>query len=183
MSRAIFAAFGVALLLVGAHAAAADDTGSPHQGTTMCPVCHNEDMTLQRSKLETCTLCHGEAPHSGAAEHARLDAARVKQALAGRTAHGGVTLPLTDDGRIWCGTCHLFHDPSLGETWLPAGWLPPDAGLPRAVREGVKTRWDAIAVARGQSKVDASFATKGTRQLRLPVENGALCKECHGSTP
>jgi len=183
MSRAIVAAFTVVLLAVGAHTAAADDSSSPHHGTTTCPVCHNEDMTLQRSKLETCTLCHGETPHSGAAEHARLDAARVKRALGDRPSHGAVTLPLTDDGRIWCGTCHLFHDPSLGETWLPMSWLPPGVGLPQAVRDGVKTRWEAIAAAHGQSKVDASFAGTGTRQLRLPVENGALCKECHGSTP
>ena len=182
MSRAIFALV-VGLLAIGARAAVADDSGSPHRSTEMCPVCHNEDMTLQRSKLETCTLCHGETPHSGAAEHLRLEAVRVKQAFAGKKDEGGVTLPLTDDGRIWCGTCHLFHDPSLGEAWLPTGWVPPDSGLPKAVRDGVTRRWDALAAAHGQSKVDASFAAKGTRQLRLPVEDGTLCKQCHGSMP
>lgn len=181
--RRAMVAFAIALLAVGAHRAVADDSGSPHRSTEMCPVCHNPDMTLQRSKLATCTLCHGETPHSGAAEHLRLDAGRVKQALAGKPDAGGVTLPLTDDGKIWCGTCHLFHDPSLGEAWLPMGWLPPDSGLPKAVRDGVTTRWDALAAAHGESQVDASFAAKGTRQLRLPVEDGTLCKRCHGSLP
>lgn len=181
MDRAIIA-LTIGILAIGANPAAADDSGSPHRGTEMCSVCHNEDMSLQRSKVETCTLCHGEAPHSGAGEHMRVEAAHVKQALAGKK-DDSAALPLTDDGKIWCGTCHLFHDPSLGEAWLPMGWLPPDSGLPKAVRDGVTARWDALASAHGQSKVDASFAAKGTRQLRLPVEDGTLCKQCHGSMP
>jgi hypothetical protein len=178
VSRAAVTLLGVLLALPGG-AAAADETGSPHRSTEMCPVCHNEDMTLQRSKLETCTLCHAPTVHSGAAEHLRVEAGRVSRALAEKKN----ALPLTDDGRIWCGTCHLFHDPSLGEAWLPMGWVPPDSGLPDKVRQGVTARWDAIASAHGQSKVDASFARTGTRALRLPVENGELCAQCHGSAP
>ena len=170
----------MAALIATAFPARADDSGSPHRSTEMCAACHNEDMSLQRSKLETCTLCHGEAPHSGAAEHTRLEGARVKQALADTKHDGGTQLPLTDEGRIWCGTCHLYHDPSLGDAWLPTGWIPPDSGLPGAVREGVTTRWKGLAAAHGDSTVDASFASKGTRQLRLPVEDGTLCKQCHG---
>ncbi len=154
-------------------------SGSPHHGTDACPICHNDDMSLQRSKLETCTFCHGGTPHSGAAEHLRLDASRVERALSGRK-DKSVELPLTDDRRIWCGTCHLFHDPSLGEPWLTNGWVPPDSGLPNAVRNGVTARWDAIAAAHGQKEVGAAFANKGTRQLRLPVEDGTLCLQCHG---
>ncbi len=169
-----------AALLAWMPPARADDSGSPHRSTEMCAACHNEDMSLQRSKLETCTLCHGEAPHSGAAEHTRLEGARVKQALAGAKHDGGTHLPLTDEGRIWCGTCHLFHDPSLGEPWLPMGWVPPDSNLPGAVREGVTMRWKDLAAAHGDTTVDASFASKGTRQLRLPAEDGTLCKQCHG---
>jgi len=177
------ALLAAALLAVGVPAVHADDSGSPHHSTEMCAVCHNEDMSLQRSKLETCTLCHAETVHSGSAEHLRVEAVRVKQALAGKSDTDKVTLPLTDDGRMWCGTCHLWHDPSLGDAWLPAGWVPPDSGLPGAVRDGVTARWDALAAAHDQSKVDASFATTGTRALRLPVEDGTLCRHCHGAKP
>lgn len=172
----------IGALLVLAVSAAADDGASPHRGTEMCSVCHNQDMTLQRSKLETCTLCHAETVHSGAAEHLRLEAARVKRAIPDQP-KDGVTLPLTDDGRMWCGTCHLFHDPALGQPWLSTGWVPPDSGLPKAVRDRVTARWDAIAAARDQPQVGASFASQGTRALRLPVEDGALCTHCHGSVP
>jgi hypothetical protein len=145
----------------------------------MCAVCHNDDLTLQRSKLETCTLCHAQTIHSGAAEHLRLEPIRVKARVPAKPTDG-TTLPLTDEGRIWCGTCHLFHDPSLGEAWQPSAWVPPDGGLPGAVREGVAGRWKTVAAAHGDATVDATFATKGTRALRLPVETGALCAHCHG---
>jgi len=170
------------LMLLAARPLRADDSGSPHQSLEMCSVCHNEDMSLQRSKLETCTLCHGDAPHSGAAEHTRLEAARVDRLLAGHKDDKN-SLPLTDDRRIWCGTCHLFHPASLGEDWLANGWVPPQMGLPEAVRQGVTTRWDAIAAAHDAKQVGASFADTGTRQLRLPVSDGSLCRRCHGSLP
>jgi len=170
------------LVMLAARPVRADDSGSPHQSTEMCPICHNEDMTLQRSKLETCTFCHGAAPHSGAAEHTGFEPARVDRLLAGHKDDKN-SLPLTDDHHIWCGTCHLFHAPSLGEDWLANGWVPPSTGLPGAVRQGVTTKWDAIAAAHDAKAVGASFVDKGTRQLRLPVNDGSLCRQCHRSLP
>lgn len=172
----------VLVALWGSGVGRAEEAGSPHQGTDMCSVCHNDDMTLQRSELETCTFCHGSAPHSGAAEHLRLEPARVAQALAARP-KDAVSLPLSEERRIWCGTCHLYHDPSLGEPWLTSGWVPPETGLSGAVRGSVTARWDAIASAHGSKQVGASFAHRGTRQLRLPVDDGSLCRHCHGSGP
>ena len=99
------------------------------------------------------------------------------------TTGGDAKLPLTDDGHICCGTCHLFHPPSLGEDWLPMGWVPPDSALPGAVRAGITARWGDIARAHDQKTVDAHFADKGTRQLRLPVDDGRLCQRCHGALP
>ena len=53
---------------------------SAHGGTraTACAVCHNEDFSLQRSKLETCTLCHAQTSHAGSDEHLRASPAAVK---------------------------------------------------------------------------------------------------------
>ncbi len=163
-------------------ASRAEDGASPHRGTEMCPVCHNEDMSLSRSKLETCTLCHATTVHSGAAEHLRVEPARVARAVADKEA-SAVKLPLRDDGGIWCGTCHLFHDPSMGEAWLPEGWIPPNVGFAEAVRNGVLARAEQKATTFGEDKVPIKFATKGTRALRLPVADGSLCHHCHGSLP
>jgi hypothetical protein len=164
-------------------AVAAEDTASPHTSTdpAICPICHKDDMSLQSPKNEICTTCHNEIQHAGSAEHLRMEPARVQRALA--AAPSGEKLPLTDDGHIWCGTCHLWHAPSLDKAWLPKGWVPPDSGLPGTVRAGVTARWAEIARAHDQKKVDAEFAATGTRQLRLPVQDGSLCKRCHGNLP
>jgi hypothetical protein len=168
--------------------AAAQDAGSPHHMTTpdgsldmaTCGVCHNEDMSLQRSKLETCTLCHPASSHAGSAEHLRLAPDVVKRG-SGSTANGERSLPLAEDGRIYCGTCHLFHDPKvLSEDWLAQGWLPPQSGLPEAVRQAVRERWATLMQREGATGAGAAFASKGTRQLRLPVDGGQLCLRCHG---
>jgi len=148
--------------------------------TTACAVCHNEDFSLQRSKLETCTLCHAQIPHAGADEHLRASPAAVKSAL-GDTAKG-VALPLTDDGKIYCGTCHLFHDPKVDSVdWLTHGWLPPNTGLSAAVRQSVIDRWASMAASSEDKNAIGKFATKGTVQMRLPVEAGQLCRRCHGA--
>jgi hypothetical protein len=91
-------------------------------------------------------------------------------------------LPLTDDGRMYCATCHLFHDPKvMSEDWLAHGWLPPDIGVTAAIRQGVVDRWAALAEKAGDKGAVGTFATKGTRQLRLPVNDGQLCRQCHGA--
>lgn len=188
MTRLIAIALTVWLALVPA-SAPAQDAGSPHHMTKSdgsldmdtCGLCHNEDMSLQRSKLETCTLCHAQTAHAGSNEHLRAAPAAVKASLAGLP-KGAPALPLTDDGHMYCGTCHLFHDPKvMSEDWLVHGWLPPDSGMPAAVRQGVLDRWAALAAKSSDQAVLGSFATKGTRQLRLPVDGGQLCQQCHGA--
>jgi hypothetical protein len=163
--------------------AAADDSGSPHTSTdsAVCSICHNDDMSLLSPKSEICTTCHDESEHAGSAEHLHMEPARVRRALASNPS--GEELPLTDDGHIWCGTCHVWHAPALGEAWLSKGWVPPDSGLPGAVRAGVTARWTEIASAHDQKKVEAQFASTGTRQLRLSYQDGSLCKRCHGKLP
>ena len=187
MTRAGAILFAVWLAL--ASVARGQDEGSPHHMTKSdgsldmekCPLCHNEDMSLQRSKLETCTLCHAQTVHAGSDEHVRASAAAVKQALAARP-KDAPSLPLTDDGRIFCGTCHLFHDPKvMSEDWLAHGWLPPDSGEAGAVRKAVVERWAALAQKAGGKGELGTFATKGTRQLRLPIDDGQLCRQCHGA--
>jgi hypothetical protein len=169
--------------------APAQEAASPHRMTKSdgsldmgsCALCHNEDMSLQRSKLETCTLCHAPTAHAGSNEHLRADAGAVKRALEGRSKEAPA-LPLADDGHMYCATCHFFHDPKvLAENWLPQGWVPPDRGLPGAVRQGIVERWSALADAAGANSPIGNFAADGTRLLRLPVDDGQLCRQCHGT--
>ena len=149
--------------------------------TEICAACHNEDFSLSRSKLETCTLCHSQTVHAGADEHLKAAPAAVKSALESQSADAAV-LPLADDGHIYCGTCHLFHDPKVtSENWLKEGWLPRADGLPGAVRETVLNRWSAMAAHSEDKAAVGAFATTGTLQMRLPVDDGQLCRRCHGA--
>jgi hypothetical protein len=168
-----------AVLLRGV--ALAQDADSPHYMRTAtgeadserCGACHDADMTLSRSKVETCTLCHSATLHAGAAEHLRAPAARVQARLGGRKA-----FPLAEDGRMYCGTCHLFHDPVIFEEQpLPRPHLPPATGLAGAVRRTRESEWAAVAERHEETTAGAGFATKGVRALRLPV--GELCGRCH----
>jgi hypothetical protein len=188
LSLVLATAIATAVLLPS-RAHASDSPPAPHNmtkadgtlDTETCAVCHTASMDLERSKLETCTLCHAETVHSGAAEHLRAEPQAVAGAIAGR-AKDAVPLPLTDDGRIWCGTCHLFHDPKvLSEEWLAHGWIPPDQGLSAAVREGVLGRWARLSEVYDQHEPPGQFATTGTRLLRLTVKDGSLCRQCHAA--
>lgn len=176
----------LALLLGGPTGALALD--SPHQmtlpdgalDTKSCAICHKPDMSLERTPLETCTLCHAEATHSGSLEHIRVAPEAVARVLATR-AKDAPKLSLTKEGKIVCITCHLYHDPAvLGESWLATGWVPPDSGFSGGVRKGVLERWAILEKAYDKTKAGL-FVTEGTRMLRFPVEDGTLCKQCHGS--
>jgi len=121
-------------------------------------------------------MCHGSRPHAGAAEHLQAAATTVARLL--KTAPDpDVDLPLTEDGKMFCGTCHLFHDPALGEDQLERGWVPPSTGMAQAVRNDVERRIGELSHADSASEV--LWQKTGTRALRLPVDNGALCLHCH----
>jgi hypothetical protein len=75
-----------------------------------------------------------------------------------------------------------LHDPQvMSEDWLAHGWLPPDTGGSASVRQAVLDRWAALAAKAEDKAALGSFATKGARQMRLPVDGGQLCRQCHGA--
>ena len=181
LALALLPALGAAL---APGAARAEET--PHQmvlangklDESKCGACHTKDMSLIASPLETCTLCHSEWEHSGSHEHVTAAKDKIATMMAKRP-KGAVELP-TPDGQIYCGTCHLYHDPKvLDEEWLATGWLPPDSGVAGAVRASVLERWAKLDTGGAKQPV-GEFATTGTRQLRLPVSDGSLCVQCHG---
>jgi hypothetical protein len=166
----------------------AQDDSSPHHmvgedgqlDMSKCAFCHNDDMTLAQPRAQVCTMCHSENLHAGALRHLQAEAAALAR-LHPVDAKETPQLPLTEDGRIFCGTCHLFHDPAVsGEEPLPKPQLPPSTGLSGAVRTKLQAWLKAIADRQDAKEVGASFATKGTTALRLPVDDGALCRHCHG---
>jgi len=158
---------------------------SPHSMTndkgeadlSKCGICHNPDFSLQRSKSQTCTICHALSTHSGSREHVSADPAIVGALLG----DGPNALPTDEKGGIYCGTCHLFHDPALAitpERALDEAWRRSDAGLGGAVGKVLLEKGSAIAVAHGVGG-EWGEISDGTRMLRLGVADDALCVRCH----
>ncbi len=176
-----------ALLACAAPGRGADD--NPHQmvdaqgalDNAKCGLCHEDDFTLSRSPLETCTMCHAASPHAGATEHLRASAAEVQDLLGAEK--GGIEIPLTETGTLYCASCHLYHDPAVAEeAWLERAWVPsPTDGLAAAVRNELSEEFAARAAQAESGAPTASLAwmKTGTRLLRLPVEDGSLCLRCH----
>lgn len=163
-----------------------DDDSNPHHMSgpddeESCGFCHEEDMSLSASLLDTCLSCHSLTEHSGSQEHVRASAADVARLRPTPVKAGAEpTLPLTEEGTIWCGTCHLYHDPQVNEeALLSESWLPPTTGVAGAVRDAIASRWGELAGKYNQPLPVASFAKQGSAWLRLPVSDGQLCVECH----
>lgn len=178
MKRHVLAAMLATCLFAAAPGAGMDN---PHVSTlpdgstdgSKCAFCHDDSLSLSRSHADTCTLCHREALHSGALEHSRASAAQVARAIGEKEA---ATLPLAADGRMYCGTCHLYHDPALmGESLLDEGRAKRDTPLNRGVRDSIVARGRRDGVISGEGEVE--FREIGTRYLRLPGD--ALCRHCH----
>jgi hypothetical protein len=166
--------------------AGGSDDGNPHRmsnpdDSASCAFCHQEDMRLSASLLDTCLTCHAITEHAGSQEHVRASPAAVARLQVDPLGAGAQPrLPLTPERTIWCGTCHLYHDPQVKqEALLPQPWLPPMAGMSLAVRDAVASRWGDLAAKYAQPLPVASFAERGIRWLRLPVSDGQLCAACH----
>jgi hypothetical protein len=179
-----------ALCVLVATAAKGDDALNPHRMTdahgkadlTRCATCHTDTLGLARSKRETCTLCHSETVHSGAAEHLRADRRAVTAVMNARD-KSAPALPLDDDGRIYCGTCHLFHDPALsGEKPLTMGRAASTNAVGAAVADGVRDSIGAASEGDGRTAPSpVRFVAPGSTALRAPVADGTLCLSCHRS--
>ena len=181
----------LAVLAVASRAVAEEEPDSPHRvlkpdgevDTERCQICHQEDMSLTQPKAELCKMCHSATIHAGVAEHLQATPAQVAQLLSAKKEEQP-EFPLTEEGAIFCGTCHIFHDPRVnGEEYLSQRWLPPSSGLPEAVRQALMTQWTRTASKYSEAEPGAKFSARGTRALRLPVSDGSLCRHCHGTLP
>ena len=173
------------LIVLNCASALADDSANPHlmigadgkPDASKCNVCHADDLTLTLPKRDTCTLCHSETLHPGAREHMGIEPARVAR-LVPAAKEGGTVLPLTDEGGIYCGTCHVFHDPRISnESVLDQSWVP-SGRLAQAVRDALIARLAAAGGADGKTEAPMTFGD-GTTRLRLPIADGSLCRHCH----
>ena len=162
-------------------AVAQEDEGNPHlmldengePRLDKCGFCHDDDLTLLQSKEDTCTACHSAAQHAGSSRHLSASPEAVARVLPNWKEDE--KLVFTDNGGIYCGTCHLFHDQKdESEPWLASGCKERTTEFSAAVRRDVEQQRDSIADAQA-----AHIVAEGTRALRYPVCDGTLCRHCH----
>lgn len=128
-----------------------------------CPACHQgkpaagappAQAELRLPGADTCTTCHPGPVHAGVAEHLGEG---VTVALAPEAA---AALPLGEGNAIMCWTCHDVHRAGPDTPHPPAGFAARLARLRPPTAEGQRPAL-----------------------LALSVQDGSLCRACHGGGP
>lgn len=142
---------------------AACHTGTPSEGASFA------DAHL-RAGEDVCTgTCHKTSPHAGISEH------MGKEVDADRAA----TLPASVvllDGRVACYSCHDVHD-SAAET--------PEKGRRELVGSlhGLAMDGDWKDLAGADLSWPGNTDPAHPPMLALPINDGSLCRACHGDGP
>lgn|GEM_PF-1711838 len=184
----------IAQLCAQCHDISAFVRKNPHHPVTprssqdpTCAACHTvppvtdalpDDAKLRLKPTEVCSTCHKSDIHLGSVAHLEKQLTPAMRAtLAGR-------LPLTDEDKIACWTCHEVHgDNSGGERRLR-----PIASALRSVAldkdwpelKDMTLSWPAAGAA---ADADGGDTQAAPPLLALPDSNGALCSACHGDGP
>jgi len=183
-----------------------DDNGDIKKET--CKYCHKEVLKRDKSyqldeiKLRVppeklCYGCHLKTPHLNAFEHqVEPDQDRLKQMKESAEKHG-IILPLSDDGKVMCVTCHTPHQPGVIEDHLPAAKQVADA----EIKDGIQYQdspWQPVIAEDKQQRLtelleqpaETTFPMVARPKLeykridkevllRLPAKDGNLCLACH----
>ena len=178
-----------------------DEAG--HYRKADCEYCHQKALDpKQRQRRQQwrlrlpldrlCLGCHLKTPHLNAVEHLRKPGKAMRRRMREAERREGIVLPLDDEGRITCVTCHAPHERGLIPVDRPAGRQVADVGL----AEGVTYEdhpWGAVFAADKRERLDElrkerpavdadALAWRRLRAevlLRLPARDGSLCLACH----
>ncbi len=177
-----------------------DAQGEPNED--YCGYCHQEvlarDQLYELSELKLrapmdtlCYGCHLKTPHFNALEHQVKPSEKVeKQRERFLYENPEVILPLTEDNRITCVTCHTPHPPGVIDSSLPAAHQVSTAKVNEApiyrdslweetITEDKASRL-AVISARYERPVTFVYQQiQGEALLRLAAKDGTLCRACH----
>ena len=166
-----------------------------------CEYCHKEapdpEKEIERDELEfrlppqkLCFGCHLKTPHFNALNHQVEPAKEMRKRMREAEKRLKVILPLDEEGKVMCATCHSPHEPGVIDKEKPAGRQVDDADLEKGVSY-IDHPWNHVFQADKEARLQELSRQGGGIHtlryqriqtevlLRLPAKDGTLCQACH----
>lgn len=141
---------------------------------------------------DLCAACHSQEPHFGIPAHLNVKSETYRTALVEAARQAGPMLPLGEDYRLLCVSCHDPHAPGLipepeegPDLWVEGETSSPlrQDYLEKQLYPSVRKRIQALETHYGRSLIvrePGLFHTQRRKLLRKGLqENGSLCLLCH----
>ncbi len=150
-----------------------------------------ERMKFHLPKAKLCYGCHLKTPHLNSLTHLQEPDEDMRQRIKLAEKEKRVRLPLDDDGRVTCITCHTPHQSGVIDPARAGGKSVEE----NPVDDGVMYRRTAWSRLFTDDKAGRLMALKTERRklpgepvyqrvekeilIRLPAKDGTLCLSCH----
>jgi hypothetical protein len=148
-------------------------------------------MAFRLPKEKLCYGCHLKTPHLNALTHQTEPAEEIRQVMHQAEKEHEVKLPLDDEGKIACITCHSPHQSGVIDPGKAAGRVVED----QPVEDGVvysRSAWSRVFAkdktqrlhelkVRQQMQAELPEYLRVEKEilLRLSAKDGTLCLSCH----
>ena len=176
-----------------------DDSGKIIKKT--CLYCHEEtldpeedikadELKLRLPPQNICYGCHLYTPHFNALSHQQKPDDDMKKRIKKYEQEKNIILPLSDDGKVMCITCHSSHQIDVIDQDKPAGKQVKNHDLDKGITYK-KHDWNKVFINDKKDRLnklkqetDENHVLNYQRiekeiLLRLPAKNGKLCLACH----
>ena len=149
-----------------------------------------DEINLRLPAEKICYGCHLFTPHLNALAHQKkLDEKMAKRIRRYQQEHE-IMMPLSDDGKVMCVTCHSAHPIDVIDRDKPAGKQVANDDLEKGVVYRAHA-WGKVFAEDKKNRLQKSNAETGKNYvlnyqriekeilLRLPAKDGSLCLACH----
>jgi len=167
-----------------------------------CLYCHEEtpdteqkefkiaDLKLRLPPQNICYGCHLYTPHFNAQTHQTKPDKEMKKRINKYEQDHKIIMPLSDDGKIICITCHNSHQINVISQQKPAGKQVVNNDLDKGITYS-KHPWNKVFTEDKKDRLnklnqetDKKYTLSYQRiereiLLRLPAKDGKLCLVCH----
>jgi hypothetical protein len=166
-----------------------------------CLYCHKETLDPEKDIKKTelqlrlpveniCYGCHLYTPHFNSLSHQQKPDDKMKKKIKNSEKKLNIILPLSDDGKIICITCHSSHQIDVISQNRPAGKQVINHDLDKGIVYS-KHAWNKVFIEDKESRLkEIMKQSKKNHQLeyqriekeillRLPAKDGQLCLACH----